>query len=116
MSKPKVLGGKTDQSKAPQKVCQEVNRGVKSRPPADRITAGAIVPSKFKPAINYILGGLSDDQYQSKHQQKKLLRAATVKAWVNVIHIRGKPSGNQTDRWHHILSFDKLEQGHCAPL
>ena len=36
--------------------------------------------------INYILGGSSDDQYQSKRQQKKLLRAATVKARINAIH------------------------------
>ena len=82
---------------------REVNRGVKSGPPADRITAGAVVPSKFRLAINYILGGLSDDQYQSKHQQKKLLRAATVKAWVNAIHIRG--SRQETKPIDGIISF-----------
>ena len=30
-----------------------------------------------------------DDQYQSKRQQKKLLRATTVKAQVNTVHISG---------------------------
>ena len=47
------------------------------------------VSSKPRPTINYILGGLSDDQYQSKRQQKKLLRAATVKARVNAIQTGG---------------------------
>ena len=36
------------------------------------------------------MGGPSDDQYQSKGQQKKLLRAATVKVRVNVIHAKGR--------------------------
>ena len=56
---------------------------------ADKIIAGETAPSESKPAINYILGGPSDDQYQSKRQQKKLLRAATVKARVNAIHAEG---------------------------
>ena len=43
-------------------------------------------PSESRPAINYILGGPSDNQYQSKRKQKKLLRAATVKARVNSVH------------------------------
>ena len=46
-------------------------------------------PSESSPAINYILGGPLDDQYQSKRQQKKLLRAATVKARVNAVHTSG---------------------------
>ena len=36
------------------------------------------------------MGGPSDDQYQSKGQQKKLLRVATVKVKVNVIHAKGR--------------------------
>ena len=36
-----------------------------------------------------MLGGLSDDQYQSKCQQRKFLRVAKVKARVNAIHTRG---------------------------
>ena len=50
------------------------------------VTVGATVPSESRPVINYILGCLSDDQYQSKHQQKKLLKAATIIAKVNAIH------------------------------
>ena len=54
-----------------------------------RIELQSAVPSESRPTINYILGGLSDDQYQSKRQKNKLLRAATVKARVNTIHTRG---------------------------
>ena len=57
---------------------------------ADRIIACATVLSKFRPVRNYILGSLSDDQYQLKRQQKKLLRAATVKVKVNAIHVEGQ--------------------------
>ena len=62
-------------------------------PIADRLTAGAVVPSESRAAINYILGGPFDDQYQSKRQQKKLLRATTVKArgagrsWQRIIFV-----------------------------
>ena len=48
-----------------------------------------VVLSESRPSINYILGGPSDDQYQSKRQQNKLLRVATVKARVNAIHTGG---------------------------
>ena len=50
---------------------------------------GATILSESRLAINYIQGGPFDDQYQSKCQQKKLLRAATVKARVNSIHTEG---------------------------
>ena len=64
---------------------KEIDHGVESGQSADRITASAIVPLESRPTINYILGGPSDYQYQSKRQQKKLLRAAIVKAMVNAI-------------------------------
>ena len=35
---------------------------------ADRIVTGATIPLESKPAINYILGGPPDDQYQLKCQ------------------------------------------------
>ena len=53
----------------------------------ERIAAGAELPPKSRPTINYILGSLTDDQYQSKRQKKRLLCAATVRARVNTIHI-----------------------------
>ena len=68
---------------------REVDRGEESEPTADKITTGAAAPPEFRPAINYILGGSLDDQYQSKRQQKKLLRASTVKAQVNAVHTSG---------------------------
>ena len=69
---------------------REANRGEESAPIADRITTGAVALFEPKLTINCILGGPFDDQYQSKCQQKKLLRAATVKAPVNAVHIRGR--------------------------
>ena len=66
---------------------KEIDQGSEPRQDVERIAVGAIAPSEPRSAINYILGGLSDNQYQSKHQQKKLLTAVTIKARVNVIHI-----------------------------
>ena len=68
------------------KYIKEVDREEESAPTVGRIITGVAVPLESRPSINYILGGPLDDQYQSKPQQKKLLRAATVKAWVNVVH------------------------------
>ena len=68
---------------------REVDRVAESGLQANRIIVGVAIPPESRPVINYILGGPSDDQYQSKHQQKKLLRAATAKARVNAIHIGG---------------------------
>ena len=45
---------------------REIEHGVESRQAADIITAGATAPLEYKPTINYILGGPSDDQYQLK--------------------------------------------------
>ena len=53
---------------------------------ANRITTGVAMPTESRPAINYILGGSFDDQYQSKRQHKKLLRVTIVKAKINAIH------------------------------
>ena len=57
----------------------------KIAPTVERIVASSKLPSGPRPTINYILGGPTDDQYQSKHQRRKLLRAATVQAQVNII-------------------------------
>ena len=64
--------------------------------PIGRSIANPGVQPEPRPTINYILGGLADDQYQSKHQQKKLIRVATVKARVNAVYTKssqrkGKP-------------------------
>ena len=78
---------------------KEVDCEEESTPIVDKATTGVAAPSEPRPAISYILGGLLDEQYQSKCQQKKLLRAATVKARVNAVHTRGswektKPIGD----------------------
>ena len=73
---------------------REVDQGVESGQPTGRITASPAALSEPKLAINYILGGPANDQYQSKRQKKKLVKAVTVKARVNVrpqkIPISGK--------------------------
>ena len=87
---------------------REVDRQVESWPLADKITTAAAAPSEFKLAINYILGGLYDDQYQSKRKQKKLLRAAMVKVVVNVIHIGG--SHEETKPIDGPISYSPINQ------
>ena len=82
MPKPKIYGGKADQGRTP--LVKEPDLGV------ERITVGVTALTESRPIINYILGGSSDDQYQLKHQQKKLLRATTIKARVNAIHAEGR--------------------------
>ena len=71
------------------KYIRGVDHGEEFSPIAERITAGVAVTSESRPTINYILGGQFDDKYQSQRQQKKLLRADTVKAWVNTVHAGG---------------------------
>ena len=69
---------------------KEPDHGLESRQAANRITAGVLTLIESRPSINYLFGGPSDDQYQSKHQRKKLLRAAIGKARVNSIHAEGR--------------------------
>ena len=68
---------------------REVDRGEEYEPIADIIIAGVAAPSNSRLAINYILRGSFDDQYQSKCQQKKILRSAMIKVRVNTAHIGG---------------------------
>ena len=82
---------------------KEVDHREESRQAMDRITTGAAIPSKSRPAINYKLGNLSDDQYQSKRQQKKLFRVAKVKARKNAIHTKG--SHKETKPIDDLISF-----------
>ena len=42
-----------------------------------------------RPTINFILGGPADNQYQSKKQRRRMLRAASIRATVNAISDRG---------------------------
>ena len=47
---------------------KEGDHGEESGQAMDRITTGATIPIESRPAINYILGGPSNDQYKSKPQ------------------------------------------------
>ena len=69
---------------------REPDHGVESGQVANRIIVSMAVPSEPRSTINYILGGPSDDDYQSKRQHRKLLRGATIKARVNAIHVEDK--------------------------
>ena len=73
----------------------EVDHEEESAPTSGRVTTGVIVPPAPRVAINYILGGSLNDQYQSKGQQKKLLRAAMVKARVYAIHMGDSREDNK---------------------
>ena len=42
-----------------------------------------------RPTINFILGGSTDSQYQSKKQRRTMLRTASIRARVNTISYRG---------------------------
>ena len=42
-----------------------------------------------RPTINFILGGLTDIQYQSKKQRRRMLQTALVRARVHTINDRG---------------------------
>ena len=46
---------------------------IAAAPIAERIAACSELPFEPRPTINYILGGPTDDQYQSSRQRKKLL-------------------------------------------
>ena len=59
---------------------------VEAAPTVERIAVEAELPLEPRPTINYILGGSTDDQYQSKRHKKRLLRAAIVRARINTIH------------------------------
>ena len=64
-------------------------------PVADRAIAGAEHPSEPRPTINFILGGPADDQYQSKRQRRKMLRAASARAQINTISTLGSSAAIQ---------------------
>ena len=55
-------------------------------PASNRAVVAAKHSSKPRPTINFILGGPVDDQYQSKRQRRKMLRAASIRARINAIN------------------------------
>ena len=53
---------------------QEMVRGAEAAPMVERIAASVEIPPEPRPTMNYILGDPANNQYQSKHQKKRLLR------------------------------------------
>ena len=64
-------------------------------PVVEKMVTGAQLQPKSRPTINYILGGPTDNQYQSKRHKKRLLCLATVRARINTIHA---PNSNRVVR------------------
>ena len=68
---------------------REPTRRTTAAPTTDRAIADIEHASEPRPTINFILGGLVDSQYQSKKQQRRMLRANSVRARVNTVSDRG---------------------------
>ena len=79
---------------------------MKTASAVERITSSSKFTSEPWPAINYILGSPTDDQYQSKHQRRKLLRVATVRARVNTIST--PDSGREIQQIEGPISFPPI--------
>ena len=62
--------------------------GVAAAPKADKVVVDIEHASGSRPAINFILGGPYDSQYQSNKKRRKMLRAASVRARVNTVSTR----------------------------
>ena len=58
-------------------------------PPTNRVVAYIEHASGPRSTINFILGGPTDSQYQSKKQRRIMLQAASVRARVNTVANRG---------------------------
>ena len=65
---------------------REPPRGTESTPSTDKVIIATELTSEPRPTINFVLGGPVDDQYQSKKQRRRMLRAASVRARVNTIN------------------------------
>ena len=66
MPKPKVMVEKLIKVGHLRRYIREIDHGVELGQAMDRVTIGAVALSESRPPINYILGGPSNDQYQSK--------------------------------------------------
>ena len=67
---------------------REPSSGVAAALTADRAVVDTEHASGSWPAINFILGGPLDSQYQSKKQRRKMLRAASIRTRVNTVNTR----------------------------
>ena len=65
---------------------REPINGVVAAPTADTVIVDTEHASGPQQAINFILGGSTDSQYQSKKQRQKMLNTALVRARVNTVN------------------------------
>ena len=65
---------------------REPPHGTESATATDKAIVATELTLEPRPTINFVLGGPVDDQYQSKKQRRKMLRAALVRARVNTIN------------------------------
>ena len=80
----------------------EMACGAEAAPTVEGIAASVELPLESRPTIN-VLGGPADDQYQSKCQKKRLLRATTVWTRVNTINV---PDNNRAvQSINDLISF-----------
>ena len=63
-----------------EKLIRAEHRRVATAPIADRVVIGTEHALGPRPAINFILGGPDDSQYQFKKQRREMLQAASVRA------------------------------------
>ena len=68
---------------------REPTRWTTTAPIADRAVADIEHASEPRSTINFILGGPTDIQYQSKKHRRRMLRAASVRARVNTVSDQG---------------------------
>ena len=59
-------------------------------PTADTVIVDIEHASGPRQTINFILGGPTDNQYQSKNQRRKVLRTASIRARVNTVSTQDK--------------------------
>ena len=81
----------------------EPTRGTETAPAADKAIVAIEHPSEPRPAINFVLGGPIDDQYQSKKQRRNGLNQSQSKYHQ---YPKEQYSGS-ANRWPHILSSYK---------
>ena len=69
---------------------RELTREATTDPPTERVVADTEHALGPRSTINFILGGPTDSQYQSKKQRRRMLRAASIRARVNTVSNRGE--------------------------
>ena len=85
---------------------REPTHGVNAAPTIDRTVAEIEHALESRPIINYMLGGPTDSQYQSKKQRRRTLWTASVRARVNTISNQGKaPAAQPVD---DLISFPPI--------